>query len=269
MIDAWCSASTDRLTSPATAGSYGYGMIGKVSAATVRHRHVVLALGLLVAGVNAAAVGFVPTLGQRLFFPLLFLTLAVLVLVLITMGIRPAYFVMQPQIPAFATPASAWKVFLALGFLGPASASIGALVRSTRQGIASTFDVALNVPWFVLAALLVVEAWRGYGVQLHPHGVRQSWALGSLTMPWEALSAPQIPTGADRPSWLRIAFAEPQLVRRRGIPWSRKALRTDNVDAGFLAAAIRHYVCHPENRAAIGSQAEHTRLLAELPERNG
>ncbi|WP_146604007.1 hypothetical protein [Micromonospora deserti] len=245
-------------------------MIGKVSAATVRHRHVVLVLGLLVAGVNAAAVGFVPTLGQRLFFyPLLFLTLAVLVLALITMGIRPAYFVVQPQIPAFATPAPAWKVFIALGLLGPASASIGALVRSTRQGIASTFDVVPSVPWVVLVALLVVEAWRGHGVQFHPHGVRQSSALGSLTVPWEALPTAQIPPGADRPSWLRMAFTEPQLVRRRGIPWSRKALRTDNVDAGFLAAVIRHYVCHPERRAAIGSQAEYERLLAELPERDG
>lgn len=245
------------------------GMIGKVSDAMVQHRHVVLMLGLLVAGVNVAAVGFVPTLGQRLFFPLLFLTLAVLVLALITTGIRPAYFVVQPQIPAFATPAPAWKVFIALGFLAPASASIGAVVRSTRAGIVSTFDVVANIPWFVLIALLLVEAWRGYGVQLHPYGIRQRWALGSLTVPWEALPAAQIPPGVDRPSRLRMAIAEPQLVRRRGIPWSRKALRTDNIDAGFLAAAIRHYVCHPEHRVAIGSQDEYQRLLAELPDRDG
>ncbi|TDC84455.1 hypothetical protein E1193_05830 [Micromonospora sp. KC606] len=66
-----------------------------------------------------------------------------------------------------------------------------------------------------------------------------------------------------------MAFAKPQLVRRRGISWSRKVLRADNVDAGFLAAEIRHYVCHPEYRAAIGSQAEYQRLLAELPDRDG
>ncbi|MEU9510424.1 hypothetical protein AB0D32_29560 [Micromonospora sp. NPDC048170] len=244
-------------------------MIGKVSAAVVRHRHVVLMLGLLVAGVNAAAVGFVPTLGQWLFLPLLLLTLAILVLALITMGIRPACFVVQRQIPAFATPAPAWKVLLALGILGHVSASIGALVRSTRQGIVSTVDVVPSVLWFVLAALLLVEAWRGYNVALHPHGVRQSWALGSVTVPWEAIPAAQIPPGADRPSRLRLTFAQPQLVRRRGISWGRKALRTDNVDAGFLAAAIGHYVRHGEHRAAIGSQAEYERLLAELPERAG
>ncbi|TQJ25622.1 hypothetical protein FBZ33_5979 [Micromonospora sp. A202] len=245
------------------------GMIGKVSDAMVRHRHVVLMLGLLVAGVNVAAVGFVPTLGQRLFFPLLFLTLAVLVLALIAMGSRPVYLVVQPHVPAFATPAPAWKVLIALGFLAPASASIGAVVRSTRAGIASTFDVIVNVPWFLLVALLLVEAWRGYGVQLHPYGIRQRWALGSLTVPWEALPAAQVPPGVDRPSRLRMAIAEPQLVRRRGIPWSRKAMRTDNVDAEFLAAVIGHYVAHPEHRATIGSQAEYERLLAELPERDG
>ncbi|WP_406072330.1 hypothetical protein [Micromonospora sp. NBC_01638] len=244
-------------------------MIDKIFAAMLRHRHVVLVVGLLVAAVNAAAVGFAPTLGKRLFVPLLFLAMTLLLLAIIAMGIRPAYFVVRPQTPAFATPAPAWKVLFALGYLGSASAHIGAMVRWTRQGTESTFDVVLGVPWLVLAALLVIEAWRGHGVQLYPHGLRQSSPLGSLTVPWEALPAPRIPPSADRPYWLRMAFAEPQLVRRRGIPWSRKALRTDNVDAGFLAAVIRHYVSHPEHRAAIGSQAEYERLLAELPERNG
>lgn len=79
----------------------------------------------------------------------------------------------------------------------------------------------------------------------------------------------QTTSAVDRLSTLRMAFAEPQLVRRRGIPWSRNALRTDNVDARFLAAAIRHYVCHPEHRAAIGSHEGYQRLLAELPGRHG
>ncbi|MFI2650651.1 hypothetical protein [Micromonospora fulviviridis] len=160
-------------------------------------------------------------------------------------------------------------MFLALGFLGPASSSVGALIRSTRAGIVSTLDVVFAVSWLVLVALLLVEAWQGHGVQLRPHGIRQSWVLGSLTVPWEALPAAQVPPRADRPSRLRMAFAKPLLVRRRGIPWSRNALRTDNVDAGFLAAAIRHYVCHPEHRAAIGSQAEYRRLLAELADGYG
>ena len=34
------------------------------------------------------------------------------------------------------------------------------------------------------------------------------------------------------------------------------------VDAAFLAAVIRHYVDHPENRDAIGTAQEHSRLQA-------
>ncbi|MEV4658099.1 hypothetical protein [Micromonospora sp. NPDC049301] len=243
-------------------------MIAKVSAATVRHRHLVLVLGLLVAAANAATLGFAPTLGPRLARPLFVLALAALVLGVIVMGVRPAYFVVQPQIPAFATPGPAWTVFFALGFLGPASAHLGALVRSTRQDTLSTFDVVIDVGWIVLAALAVARAWRAHGVRLHPYGLRQTGTLDSLTLPWEALRAPKIPPPADRPSWLRMSVAEPQLVVRRGIPWSRMALRTDNVDAGFLAAVIGHYVSHPEHRAAIGSQVEYERLRAELPERD-
>ncbi|MFG3297652.1 hypothetical protein [Micromonospora chersina] len=244
-------------------------MISRVSAAAVRHRHVVLLLRLLLAGVNAAAVGFAPSLGQVLFSPLLFLALAVLVLSVIVMGIRPASFVVLPQVPAFATPAPAWKVFFALGFLGPASASVGAMVRSARAGMVSTLDVVLTFSWLALVALLLVEAWRGHEVQLRPDGIRHRWILGSLTVPWKALAAAQVPPAADRPWRLRMTFAEPLLVRRRRIPWSRNALRTDSVDARFLAAAIRHYVGHPEHRAAIGSQAEYGRLLTELAGRDG
>ncbi|MGW4152641.1 hypothetical protein ACWEDF_05750 [Micromonospora chersina] len=244
-------------------------MISKVSAAAVRHRHAVLLLGLLVAGVNAAAVGFASSLGQELFTPFLLLAVAALLLSVIAVGIRPACFVVLPQVPAFATPAPAWKVFFALGFLGPGSANVGALVRSARAGLVSTLDVVMTITWLALVALLIVEAWRGHDVRLRPHGIEQRWVLGSLTVPWEALPAAQVPPGADRPSRLRMTFAEPLLVRRRGLPWSWNALRTDSVDARFLSAAIRHYVGHPEHRAVIGSQAEYRRLLAQLADPDG
>ncbi|MCG5439410.1 hypothetical protein [Micromonospora foliorum] len=112
-------------------------MIDRLSAATVRHRHVVLALGLLLVGVNAVTRGSTYLMGQRL---LILISLAALVLAAVVVGVRPAYFVVQPHIPAFATPGPAWTVFFALGYLGPASTHIGAL-RSTRQGTVSTFDV--------------------------------------------------------------------------------------------------------------------------------
>lgn len=240
------------------------GMIDKLAAAIVRHRHVVLTLGLLLVGLNAAVPGPASVVGQRL---LILISLSALILAIVVMGVRPAYFVVQPQIPAFATPGPAWTVLFALGYLGPASTHVDALLRSTRQGTLSTFDVVFDVLWMVLAALLVAWAWRGHGVRLHPSGVRQTWALGSVTVPWEALLAPQIPSAADRRLWLGMRIAEPQLVRRRGIPQSRRATGRDNIDAGFLAAVIGHYLVHPEHRAAIGSQAEYERLRAALPRR--
>ncbi|MFI7663449.1 hypothetical protein ACIBTW_31695 [Micromonospora parva] len=239
-------------------------MIEKLSAATVRHRHVVLTLGLLLVGVNAAAPESASAVGQRLLF---LLSLTALVLAAVVMGVRPASFVVQPRIPAFATPGPAWTVFFALGYLGPASAHIGALLRASRQGTLSTFDVVLGVLWVLLAALMVTWAWRGHGVRLHPSGVRQTWPLGSLTVPWEAMLAPQAPPATDRRPWLPMRITEPELVRGRGIPRSRRALRTDVVDKGFLASAIGHYVAHPEHRAAIGGHAEYERLCAELPAR--
>ncbi|MFG3604500.1 hypothetical protein [Micromonospora chersina] len=244
-------------------------MIGKVFAAMVRHRHGILILGVLLAVGNAAATGFAPSLGQLLFLPLVVLALVLLVLALVSLQNRPAYFVVQPQVPAFGTPVSAWKVCLAVCFLLPASAEVGALIRSSKQGNSSTLDSVLDISWLLLVVLLLAEAWRGYGVQLRPHGVRQSWILGSLTVPWEALPVAQMTLPAERAAALWLAYGEPQLVRRRGIPWRRHALRTDNVDPRFLAAAIHHYVGHPDHRAAIGSQAEYQRLLAELPGRHG
>ncbi|MFF4893335.1 hypothetical protein [Micromonospora chersina] len=244
-------------------------MIGRVLAATVRHRRGVLMLGVLLALGNVAAVAFAPALGQILFFPLVALALVLVVLALLSLQTRPAYFVVQPQIPAFGTPASAWKVFLAVCFLLPFSAQVGALMRSGRQDTAWTPESILHVPWLLLVALLLAEAWRGYGVQLRPYGVRQSWILGSIIVPWEALPVAQMTLPAHRAAALWLAYAEPQLVRRRGIPWRRHALRTDNVDPRFLAAAIHHYVCHPDHRAAIGSHAEYRRLLAALPGRRG
>ncbi|MEU7973813.1 hypothetical protein AB0B48_17450 [Micromonospora sp. NPDC049089] len=237
-------------------------MLDKLSAATVRHRRVVLTLGLLLVVINAVIPGSASTVGQRL---LILISLAGLVLAVVVTRVRPAYLVVQPQVPAFATPGPAWTVFFAVGYLGPASMHIGAMVRATRQGTLSTFDVVIDVLWVVLAALVVTWAWRGHGVRLHPSGVRQTWALGTLTVPWEALLAPQIPPAADRRQWLPMRITEPRLIRRRGIPRGRAALRTDIVDAGFLAAVIGHYVAHPEHRAAIGGQAEYERLRAALP----
>jgi hypothetical protein len=244
-------------------------MIHAVLAATVRHRHAILVIGALVALGNAAAVGLAPHLGQLLFFPLLAVVLTIMALAIPSwQQTRPAILIVQPQTPAFGTPAPVWPVYVTLCCLAPFSAQVGALIRSSRHGDLGILDTVLDVPWLLLVTLLLAQAWRGHGAQLRPDGIHQSYVLGSLTVPWEALpiGTPDPPTG--RPSTLRLAYAEPHLVRRRGMPLSRHALRTDNVDAGFLAATIHYYVCHPEHRAAIGTQQEYRRLLSAVPVRH-
>ncbi|WP_422750578.1 hypothetical protein [Micromonospora sp. WMMD1219] len=244
-------------------------MMGRVLAAAVRRQLSVLMLGVVPAVGNAAAIAFAPSMAQLLFLPLVVLALALLVLGLLSFQNRPACFVVQPQIPAFGTPVPAWRAGLGVCLLLPISAEVGALIRSIRQDNLWPPELILDISWLLLVALLLAEAWRGRGVQLRPHGVQQSWILGSLTVPWEALPVAQTAMPAEQAAALRLAYAEPRLVRQRGIPWRRHALRTDNVDSRFLAAAIHHYVRHPDHRAAIGSHAEHQRLLAELPARPG
>jgi hypothetical protein len=56
-----------------------------------------------------------------------------------------------------------------------------------------------------------------------------------------------------------LAYARPELVRRRGVVPGRR-LGIDGVHAWFIADVIRHYVDHPQHRAAIGEQAEYQRL---------
>jgi hypothetical protein len=236
-------------------------MIDTVSATTLRHRYAILLLGILVAGGNAVAVAFAPAVAQRLLWPLIVVAVALLILGGRSMRIRPARLVLEPQIRAFGTPVPAWPVYLALSGLLALSAQAGALMRTDRLGWSNLIG---DSPLLILIGLWVVQAARGHGAQLRPEGVRQSHVLGSLMVPWEAVPVGFLGPPTRRPTTLRLAYAEPQLVRRFGFPLSRHAICTDNVDAAFLAAAIQHYVDHPERRVAIGTHDEYQRLLAEL-----
>ncbi|MFG2106163.1 hypothetical protein [Micromonospora chersina] len=66
---------------------------------------------------------------------------------------------------------------------------------------------------------------------------------------------------AARTKILALTYARPELVRRRGLVLGHQLLSIDNVAGWFIADAIRHYVTHPERRAAIGTEAEYGRLL--------
>ncbi|MGC4901158.1 hypothetical protein ACLQ2Y_17690 [Micromonospora echinospora] len=239
-------------------------MIDAISAAVARHRRPILVTGVLVAGGNAAAMGYAPDVARASSLPLLLLALAFLLLAIINIGTRSATLVVLPRSAAFASPVPAWRVLLTLGLLGQSSATVGAYLRSTEAGIATTFDVLVSLPWLVLIALLVAAAWRGHSVRLSPDGVRTTGLLGSRMIPWEA--EPRVEASSnDMRSLLRLPLrlGNPTLVRRRGLV-GRPAMPVDSVQPRFLASVIDHYVAHRGHRAAIGTPDEYRRLVTHL-----
>lgn len=248
--------------------SYRHPVIAAILRATARHRRAVLTIGVVVAIAGAAAVSLSPSVGRRL-FPALALVVGTLLILGLASWLqpRPAAFAVQPDVPAFGTPVRAGPVYQALCVLLAAAGLVCALVRSVRLGTSGALDFLFPAVSVLATALIVTEAWRGLGVQLRPDGVCAQYVLGSLTVPWEALPLGHTNRPADQPPTLRLVCARPELVRRRGRATRKTTLPTDNIDAQFLADAIRHYVLHPEHRAAIGTGAEYRRLLHALTDR--
>ncbi|MEU8262809.1 hypothetical protein AB0C02_19545 [Micromonospora sp. NPDC048999] len=240
-------------------------MITAILGATARHRRIVLTVGVVLAIMDAAAASLMPSGGRRL-VSVLAVAGALLILGLASwLQPRPARFMAQPDAPAFASPVRAGPICLAIFVLLLAAESVGDLLRSVRLGT-SLGSLPAAVLMVVVAALSVVATWRGLGVQLRPEGVRVREVWGTLTVPWDASPMGQAYRPADQPRILRLACARPELVRRRGRV-AKETLPADNIDAQFLADAIRHYVLHPEHRVAIGTEAEHRRLQAALTDR--
>ncbi|GGM48974.1 hypothetical protein GCM10011608_37360 [Micromonospora sonchi] len=242
---------------------YARGMLAAISAVTVRYRRPILTVALVLAVVLAV--------GRRLPYPLnSIMSTATLLAVLLALSLailallppRPTAFLVKPESRAFATEPSAFQVYLAAAFIFSASQWLG------------TTDLGEIVggPFLVLPILLLVGVgvnvaggWRGFSVELRPDGVRQRDFTGSLMVPWEALAPGRPFQPAVRASTLALAYAQPDLVRRRGIlPLGRRRLRIDNVHPWFIADTIRHYVDHPQHRAAIGEPAEYQRLWHAL-----
>ncbi|MEU3454177.1 hypothetical protein ABZ671_11305 [Micromonospora sp. NPDC006766] len=240
-------------------------MIAAILAATARHRRTVLTVGVVAATMDAAVASLMPSGGPR-FVSVLAVAGALLILGLASwLQPRPARFVAQPDVPAFNSPVRAGPVCLAIFVLLLAAESAADQLRSLRLGGSLGF-LPSAVLTLVLAVLVVVAAWRGLGVQLRPEGVRVREVWGTLTVPWEALPVGQVHRPADQPRTLHLACARPELVRRRGRV-AKETLPTDNIDAQFLADAIRYYVLHPEHRTAIGTEAEYRRLRDALVDR--
>ncbi|MDI1464795.1 hypothetical protein QEZ54_27870 [Catellatospora sp. KI3] len=142
----------------------------------------------------------------------------------------------------------------------------GATLVASSLALDVSRNPVLNAIQLVLlllaATVLGVLLWRDSALRLRPEGILVRRAVGRpVRIAWAELSAghPRRPGLNDL--MLPVTRREsPTLGQPRYLslgwqthPW-------------FLADAIRWYADHPEDRAGIGTQAEHDRLVAALPE---
>ena len=109
--------------------------------------------------------------------------------------------------------------------------------------------------------------WRRVpGVELTPDGIAHRRTERQWFVPWAALD-PAGPVGFPRePGILALPIVRPELVTSSGLGRRGGLVVVRDVDTAptEIAGAIRHYLTHPEARAAIGTAEEYTRLRAAL-----
>ncbi len=243
---------------------YAPGMLAAFSAVTVRYRRPILTIALVLAVVLAVGRRLSDQLGSILGIAtilagMLALSLAILAL----LRPRQAVFLVKPEVRAFATEPSAFQVYIAVAYMFLASLPLGA--RDLDEIYGGHPSMVLPLLLLVGVGVHVAGGWRGVSVELRPDGICQRDFTGSLMVPWEALAPGRPSQPAVRASTMALTYAQPDLVRRRGIlPHGRRRLRIDNIHPWFIADTIRHYVDHPQHRAAIGEPAEYQRLLHAL-----
>ncbi|MDG6108252.1 hypothetical protein Daura_21685 [Dactylosporangium aurantiacum] len=64
--------------------------------------------------------------------------------------------------------------------------------------------------------------------------------------------------------FLRLTYARPDLVRTAGLPFTRRRIRTDTINAVFLTHTMHYDLVQPERRQRIGTAASYTELLNTL-----
>lgn len=117
-------------------------------------------------------------------------------------------------------------------------------------------------------AVLARFAWHGVAVELTPVGIRSHAPLHHRLIPWQALAVESPPRLQHDAKRLQLAVHRPELVVQRG--WNatsgtrQRPTLPVNSHGWLLAGAIRWYLEHPADRAAIGTPAEHDRLVAEV-----
>ncbi|MFU8873993.1 hypothetical protein [Micromonospora sp. SL4-19] len=77
----------------------------------------------------------------------------------------------------------------------------------------------------------------------------------SVVVPWAALAPGRPPRPQPGDTLLRLAYARPELLRRRGLRWRLDQFPFGPVHPWFLNDVVRYHADRPGHRAAIGSEA--------------
>ncbi|GIE55789.1 hypothetical protein Aoc01nite_11910 [Actinoplanes octamycinicus] len=131
---------------------------------------------------------------------------------------------------------------------------------------ADTPKYRLIVPVAALALLGYARAlWYGLGVTLTADGVHADKYTGSLTFPWEALDPDRPPKVVSHE--VEIHYHRPDLIRVTGRLVRRRTVITEGIRPELVAAALRHYLAHPAERARIGTRDGLDRLAEATGDR--
>ncbi|MFU8874595.1 hypothetical protein [Micromonospora sp. SL4-19] len=181
-------------------------------------------------------------------------------------GGRPTQFTIRdgrftvPPSPVYAGTQAIMSMFLGGGLVAAERVPDGDSMRIAEFALpASIIGVAVFCS-VALAFLLVTRP------QLHldPDGLTVRRLRRTTRVTWEHLLPGGPPPPAKRRQrWLRLYLNAPPVVGRYP-PSEDLPIGWLHVDPAFLAGAVRHYVEHPEDRAAIGSVDELARLRGRL-----
>jgi len=239
-------------------------VITRVLAAAGRHRRIIVVAGLLVSAGYLMIEAWAPSQDRWAFRVMSTADLVCLLLVIIVVvGWRqPRTFVVRPNVPAFGTPPHPAVTFMLLALFLQAAINVGNAIRD--WGSEPFLDLALDLFWAPLIAVLIASGWPATSVQLRPEGLWQQGIGGWLVVPWDASpTVPRLPPPAYAHT-VSLTYGRADLVRRTGIHVHGRRLRTTDIDPWLITAAIRYYVAYPEHRPAIGTKAEHDRLMSLL-----
>lgn len=183
------------------------------------------------------------------------------------LDVRDGAFVAPPShlhVAAHTAPRLALIMFLA-----------GQSLRQFRAGdlLAVPPLLAATIAILVLAPSVLASVRNRPRIELRPNGLGLFDRINTHMVPWHAITVGPYPW--IRPStsgWAvnRISVAQPDLVRRGGPGRLRPKARNVSLPPlvashpAFVAAAINHYLFHPQHREAIGTPQEYARLCQAL-----